>query len=509
MFGRILKAAGVAAAAALALAGCAGGGAPAQTEGPQRGGTLTIGAIVDITSWDPAQAHVGHQLQPYQAVYDTLILRSPDGELEPMLATDWSYNEDRTQLTLDLRTDVTFSDGEVFDAAAAQANFEHFKAGNGRQAAQLAAYASSDVVDDDTIVITLSAPDPAFEYYLSQAAGLMGSPAALDSPDIATNPIGSGPYVFDSSTSVAGSQYGFTARDDYWNPDLQKFDSVVFKVLADPTARLNALVAGQVDATVVDARAVEQAEGAGKTFVPSQTDWAGLLLMDRDGAQVPALADVNVRRAINYALDRDALLTTLAMDYGTVTQQVFGPESGAYVEDLESTYPYDPDRAKELLAEAGYEDGFEFSVPSIPGFETVLAVVGQQLADVGITLTPQAIPPQNLVPDIGAGKFPAAFFSLFQGEPWVAINQLASTSALYNPFDTTTPELQEMIDAVQFGGDESDELAKDVNTYLTENAWFAPFYRPDQILFVDETKVTAVPQIQQAVPSIYNFSPVA
>lgn len=508
-FGNLAKASAVAVVAALALTGCAGGGAaPAPSGDGQRGGTLTIGALADVTSWDPAQAHVGHALQPYQAPYDTLILREPDGTLSPMLATEWSYNDDRTQLTIDLRTDVTFSDGEVFNADAVQANFDHFKAANGRQAAQLAAYESTEVVDEDTVVVTLATPDPAFEYYLSQAAGLMGSPAALDTEGISTAPVGSGPYEMDTQGSVTGSQYTFTAREDYWNPELQKFDKIVFKVLTDPTARLNALVSGQVDATLLEARAIAQAEGAGKTLTAYQTDWAGLLLMDRDGAQVPALADVRVRQAINHALDRDALLETLALDQGTTTGQVFGPDSGAFVEEIDDLYPYDPDKARELLEDAGFGDGFEFSVPTVPGFETILAVVGQQLADVGITMTPQSIPPQNLVSDLGAAKFPATFFFLFQGEPWVAINQMISTSALYNPFDSTTPELQELIDAVQYGGDESAELAKEVNRYVTENAWFAPVYRPDQIFFTDGKKITVEPQIQQAVPSIYNFSPI-
>src|SRR5918998_1330158 len=96
----------------------AAGGAPSD------GGaeSLTLGVLGEPTSWDPSQAHVGHGLQPYQVAYDSLLLRAPDGSLRPMLATKWQYNQDNTVLTLDLRTDVTFSDGEKFDAAAAKAN---------------------------------------------------------------------------------------------------------------------------------------------------------------------------------------------------------------------------------------------------------------------------------------------------------------------------------------------------------------------------------------------------
>jgi peptide/nickel transport system substrate-binding protein len=507
-FGTPLKLAAFAAGAAVLLSGCAAGGStPAAGGSAAQRGTLTLGAVADIPSWDPSQAHVGHALQPYQAAYDSLLLREPDGKLSPMLATKWEYDESLTKMTMDLRTDVTFSDGEKFDPEAAKANLEGFAAANGRQAAQAKALQSVNVVDEDTIEISLSAPDPAFEYYLSQALGLMGSPKALGSDGIAADPVGTGPYVMDPKASVVGSQYTFTARDDYWNKDLQKFDSIVFKVLTDNTARTNAIVSGQVDATLVDARSAAQVEGAGRTLSDNQVDWAGLLLLDRDGKLNPALGDVKVRQAINFALDRKSILEQFQLGHGTVTNQVFGPDSGAYVDELDKTYPYDPKKAKALLAEAGYADGFELHIPSFTGLESLIAILTQQFADVGITLTSETVPPANIVSDIASAKYPAAFFFLFQGEPWVAINQLISTDALYNSFDSTTPELQTMIEAVRTGGDESDERAQEVNRYVTENAWFAPLFRVDQMFYIDAKKITSTPQTQQAVPSIYNFAP--
>lgn len=508
-FGTTLKSAAFVTGAAVLLTGCgAGASAPSGNgETAARGGTLTIGAVTDIPSWDPSQAHVGHALQPYQAAYDSLLLREPDGTLSPMLATAWEYDESLTKLTVDLRTDVTFSDGEEFTPEAAKANLEGFGAANGRQAAQAQALDSVSVIDEDTIEISLSTPDPAFEYYLSQGLGLMGSPEALGSDEIAANPVGTGPYVMDPKASVVGSQYTFTAREDYWNKDLQKFDGITFKVLTDVTARTNAIVSGQVDATLVDARSAAQVEGAGLTLSDNQVDWAGLLLLDRDGALNPAMGDVKVRQAINHALDRESILEQFQLGYGTVTNQVFGPDSGAYVDELDEMYPYDPEKAKDLLAEAGYADGFDLTIPSFTGLESLMAILTQQFADVGITLTAETVPPANIVSDIASGKYPAAFFFLFQGEPWVAINQMISTDALYNSFDSTDPELQEMIDAVRTGGEESPDLAKDVNRYVTENAWFAPLFRVDQMFYINGKKITSTPQTQQAVPSIYNFAP--
>lgn len=497
-------------AAGLALGGCAGsdsGGGGAGTGASDQ--VLTIGALGDVTNWDPGQAHVGHLLQPYQAPYDSLLLREPDGELAPMLATDWEYDDTNTVLTLTLRDDVTFSDGAVFDADAVVANFTHFQADNGRQAAQLGSLASAEAIDATHVKITLTEPDPAFTYFLSQAAGLMASPEALDSEDLGAVPVGSGPYVMDESASTAGSQYVFTAREDYWNPELQKFAGITFKVLTDNTARVNALMSGQVDASVVvDARSADQLEGAGLTLKQSQTDWQGLLLLDRDGTLNPALADLRVRQAINYGLDRDTLAEALQLGRATATSQVFGVESGAYEEELDDAYPYDPDKARELLAEAGYADGVTIEMPTVTSFENVYAALTQQLSEVGITLVSVPVPDTELVANIAGAKFPVAFFSLFQGESWVAINQIISTSALYNPFQSTTPELQSLIDEVQLAtnDDDQDAAAQKVNQYVIDEAWFAPIYRPDQMYFID-SEITVEPQVQQAVPSIYNFAP--
>ncbi|MGK9148222.1 ABC transporter substrate-binding protein [Plantibacter flavus] len=493
------------AAAALALTGCSGSASDADASGA--GAALTLGSVSDIKSFDPAQAHLGHQMPIYQAAYDTLILRSPEGELEPMLATDWVYNDDQTQLTLTLRDDVTFSDGAEFDADAVKANLDHFREANGPDAAQASSIASVDVVDDTTVTISLSAADPAMTYYLSQAAGFMGSPAALGTDAIVTDPVGSGPYILDTDTSVPGSQFTFTANPDYWNKDLQKYGTVVFKVLTDITARTNALVSGQIDAAILDAKTGKQAEGAGLELTEYPVDWMGLYLFDRDGAIQPALADLRVRQALNFAFDRKTMLEQLALGSGEVTEQVFGKSTEAYDESLNELYPYDPTKAKALLAEAGYADGFTLTLPALPGTEAIMAVIVQQLADIGITVQQEAVPAANYVADISGAKYAAAWFQTFQGEPWVAIKQMIAPNAAYNPFKTTTPELQTMLDAVQAGGDDSGSIAKDVNTYVTENAWFVPFFTPSQMFYSNSGKVTVVPQLQQAVPNLYNYTP--
>jgi peptide/nickel transport system substrate-binding protein len=505
-FGPKAAAAALILSASLALTACGGGAAAGGAAAGTAATSLTLGTIQDVRSWDPAQAHVGHILQPYQAVYDTLILREPDGKLSPMLATAWKYNAANTKLTVDLRSDVTFSDGAKFDADAAKANMDHFKKANGPQMAQLNAVKDVAVVDADTIDINLSTPDPALEYFLSQAAGLMGSPKALGTDAIKTEPVGSGPYVMDKAASVKDSQTVFTARKDYWNKDLQKYSKLTFKILADPTARTNALVSGQVDATLLDPKNGKQAEGAKMKLAANEVDWQGLLLLDRDGAKNPALQNVKVRQAINYAFDRKTILDQVLLGQGTPTSQPFGKASGAWTEELENYYSYDPAKAKQLLKEAGYETGVTLEVPSIPDFQTQISVVQQQLADVGITLKVGAALTNTFTSDVAGQKYTTMYFSLFQGQPTVAINQIISTKALYNPFKNASPELDAKIEAVRNGGADAGKLAQEVNKYVVEQAWFAPLFRVNQ-MYYHNAKVDVTPQIQQAVPSIYNYSP--
>ncbi|MBO1268090.1 ABC transporter substrate-binding protein [Arthrobacter cavernae] len=491
--------------ASLALTAC-GGGTPAGSGGGAAATALTLGTLRDVTSWDPAQAHVGHVLQPYQAVYDTLILREPDGKLSPMLATAWKYNTGNTKLTVDLRTDVTFSDGAKFDAEAAKANIDHFKKANGPQMAQLASVSDVSVVDADTIDINLSTPDPGLEYFLSQAAGLMGSPKALGTERIKTEPVGSGPYVMDKAATVKDSQTVFNARKDYWNKDLQKYQKLTFKILADLTARTNALVSGQVDATLLDPKTGKQAEGAKMKLAANEVDWQGLLLLDRDGAKNPALANVKVRQAINHAFDRKTILEQVMLGQGTPTSQPFGKGSGAWTQELENYYSYDPAKAKQLLKEAGFETGVTLEIPLVPNFETQISVVKQQLADVGIELKVGAALTNTFTADVAAQKFTTMYFSLFQGQPTVAIDQIVSTKALYNPFKSASPELDAKIAAVRNGGADAGKLAQEVNKYVVEQAWFAPLFRVNQMYYTN-AKVNVTPQIEQAVPSIYNYSP--
>jgi peptide/nickel transport system substrate-binding protein len=492
---------------AIALTGCSAGGSGEGSSGP--GETLTIGADVDVQSFDPAQAHIGQTLQFYQPVYDSLLRREADGTLVPMLATEWEYDQSGTELTLTLRDDVSFTDGSALDADAVKLNLERFLTGNGPQASTFGQVADVQAPDSTTVVINLKAPDPALLDYLGNAAGFIASPKAIESGDIATTPVGSGPYVLEKSATVAGSKYTFVRNEDYWDPALQVYDSIVVKPLIDTTAMLNALLSGQINAGILSAKSRDQAVKAGMTEYRYPIDWLGLLLFDRDGEKVPAFADVRVRQALNYAVDKEAQLEQVQQGFGTLTNQVFGPSTPAYDEALDDRYPYDPEKAKELLAEAGYADGFEFTMPTVSGWFDPAHIAGitQNFADVGVTVQWENITDSEFLPAVTQGEYAAASWSLFQGTPWVAANQMITPDAPYNPLHTTNATVEELLSKIQTGSEsEQAEAAKELNRYVTEEAWFLPLYRPDQIFFTD-AKTTTTPLARKSVPSIYSYAP--
>jgi len=189
----------VALLAPLALSACGGGSASGGSGGgsTSSGGTLNLGLLVPATTFQAPDMNWANESPYGQAVYDTLLQASPAGVVGPDLATAWSYNADKTVLTLTLKTGVKFTDGTAFNASTAAQNLEAFQKGTSSNAADLVNMASAKAVSPTQLAITLKQPDPAFLTFLTQNAGLQESPKAFSSSTAKTVPVGSGPYVMD------------------------------------------------------------------------------------------------------------------------------------------------------------------------------------------------------------------------------------------------------------------------------------------------------------------------
>jgi peptide/nickel transport system substrate-binding protein len=497
------------AAVAGAVALLAGAGlAPAQAATKK---TLTVGMIADVLSFDTTASEFGNRNLYYQAIYDGLLQADPNGNLKPSLATKWNFNTAQTVLTMDLRTDVKFTDGTKLDAAAVVKSLNAFAKGKSPDASNLSSMKSAVAKDADTVVITLKASDPAFLNYLARNAGLISSPKVVGTTKAKTAPVGSGPYVLNKLKTKFGSTYTFTKNPNYWNKSAQKFETVVLKYIQDPTALNNALKAKQIDAgNLADNASITELMAAGLKFETSTLDWVGLSFVDRSGKLGSAIKNEKVRQAINFAFDRKALLKSIGSGYGTVTTQVFAPKSAGYQSSLNSYYTYNPTKAKALLTEAGYPNGLTLSMPSFTFFlgDAPFALIADQLKAVGITVKWTESNPATFFDDLLAPKYPAFLMFLEQSpNDWQAINFLMSKTAVWNPEKFSDSTSEALIEKIRKSNASTrPALLKQLNKYIVEEAWYAPFY-VKQTTFAHNTQVSVKMQAGNAVPYLSSFAP--
>lgn len=461
------------------------------------------------TSLDPIDA-IGSALPFFQAVYDTLILRTPDGAYEPMLATEWSYDDSLTVLSLTLRDDIAFDDGTAFDAQAAKANLDRFRDGDGPNAEYLAGIEVA-VIDDTHITLTLPQPDPGLIFYLSDSAGLMANPTKFDTEDaLVTSPDGTGPFTLDTADTAIGTTWAYDRRGEYWGTE-SEFSSLTISVFDNENALVNGLKTGQLDSALLQVADQQLAaeQDANLTMQDVLFDFQGLLLFDRDGAVTSALAEPEVRQALNYAVDRDTLLQVVRDGRGEATSQVWGVDTQGYDAALDDYYAYDPDKAESLLAEAGYADGFELVLPRITSIVTdnIASALQTDFAAVGVTLTWADVDSATALKQIFVDReFSGMVMNMGQSsDDWIVYSSLIAPGT-FNFFGTTDETVQTLgTEARSLPAEETAALYAQLNEHIVEEAWFLPFYRMTYKL-VTVPGIDALPQSGMAVPSIYNYS---
>lgn len=499
-------------ASTLLLSACGSSGSPKESGGDSPTDTkeLVIGQIETPSAFDLSGYATGNKTQYFTAVYDTILRQDGDGNIVPGIATDYSYDETRTELTLTIREGVEFTDDTPVNADAVAKNIEAFRNSSTPDLSNAEFIESVSAPDATTVVLKLSAPDPMMLHWLTQPLGFLSSPESWDNPDVATNPVGSGPYILDTEATVVGSTYVFEKNPNYWDKDLGQWDNLKFVHFADSTALLNALQGGQLDASTlsnVPLSALPQVESAGYGIDTSQLDWMGLMLLDRDGVASEPLGDVRVRQAINYAIDREGMLQALQLGKGSVSTQIFGPSTGGFNADLNSAYPFDPEKARSLMAEAGYGDGFTLEMPSASLIDTaVLTQIQQQLKDIGITVNYTDVG-TNFISELMAAKFPASWMQLASASDWQTAAFAITPTALFNAYKTDSPEVAPLLEVMQKGStEEAVAAAQELNAYLVDQAWFAPFYFIDNN-FASKPNVDVTMAADMAVPYMYLIQP--
>lgn len=364
---------------ALVLAGCSSSAAPTAEDSADA--TVYIGSLYEPQNLSNTQGGGQGVTEAFNGnVYEGLYRLTDDGEVEPLLAQDAETSEDGLTYTITLRDDVAFHSGKALTSADVKASVEAVTAEDSQSARRSAFAVISDIEtpDDTTVVFTLSEPSISFLYNLAYI-WIINSEA----DDLTTAEDGTGPYTLEDWKQ--GSTLALTRWDDYWGEPATNAE-VVFTYYTDATAQNNALLTGEIDliTSIQSPDALDQFDTDAFTISEGTSTTKELLAFND---RVAPFDDPLVRKAIYSAIDTDKLLTSIWADYGTLIGSMVPPTDPWY-EDLTDVNPYDVDLATQQLTDAGYPDGFEFTLdtPSYDPHPAVAEFLQSQLAAIGVTV---------------------------------------------------------------------------------------------------------------------------
>ncbi len=411
------------------------GATTSETEAAPAEGTLRYVEFSPVTTFNPAGSQTAQSAYLYP-VYDTLTRQNNDLSLAPSLATSWTQPSPNVwQFTI--RDDVSFHDGAAFDAQVAVDNMNYHASFEGNpNAATWANLVEARVVDDTTFEVEFTQPAPQFPLEMSMVMGMMISPNSLDGADLTRDPQGSGPWIWSESESQAGATEVFELNEDYWNPEDQGVERVTVTSVPDNNARMNALLTGEADimATTRDAQ-IETGLDGGNTLISVPNYFPYLLIQGRGGETDAALADLRVRQAILYAMDLDAYGDAIHAGLSDAQGGIYPPAfTQFHVPELTDKYAYDPDRSRELLADAGYDDGLEVTMPIMPAINPHVELVVQMLGAVGITVNQVQINNGELGPRTAAAEWDITWFRDLLVHPGRDLGKFTAPDGRWNPY---------------------------------------------------------------------------
>jgi peptide/nickel transport system substrate-binding protein len=348
--------------------------------------SLVVGIPIEPPGLDPTiAAPVAIREVTWVNLYEGLVRIDRDGRVQPLLAKSWEVSPDGLTYTFRLQSGVKFHDGSAFDAADVKFAFDRARAPSSTNAQKqiFAPIESIETPDPMTVVVKLKEVSGNFLYYMGWGDAVIVAPETAENNK--TNPVGTGPFKFKSWTR--GDRVELTRNADYWQKDKTKLESVTFRFINDPQAQVAALKGGDLDA-FPNLSAPELFSELKKdprfTAVAGNTE--GEIVAGLNSARKP-FDDPRVRRALMHAIDRKALVEGAYSGYGQPIGSFFSPNHPAFV-DMTGVVPYDPAKAKALLAEAGHGNGLSISIksPQMAYASRSAELISAMLAEVGVEL---------------------------------------------------------------------------------------------------------------------------
>ena len=350
---------------------------------------MVLGMTLEPTGLDPTTAAaVSISEVTLYNIYETLTKINADGSVTPLLAESWDISPDLKTYTFRLRKGVKFQNGEPFNAQTVKFAFE--RAGGEKSVnkdKRTFANIGVQVIDDYTVVLLNKEIDPDFPFVLGQATSIIVEPKSADTN--ATKPVGTGPYKLDAYNK--GASLVLSKWDGFRNPAQAKLNKITFRFISDPAAQAASLLAGDVDVFPRAATRIVAQFKANPQFQTILAGSRGKTILAINNAKKP-LDDVRVRRAILAALDRKAIIEGAADGFGTPIGSHYVPGAPGYV-DTTGVNPFNLDKAKQLMAEAGVKGPLELTMtlPPPPYARQGGEIITAQLAKIGISVKTQNV----------------------------------------------------------------------------------------------------------------------
>lgn len=446
-------------------------------------GVFHYGFASGVSCLDPHQATSVLSDITLKPVYDYLIRRNTRQELEPLLAESWTPADDGSYLELELRDDVVFHDGTPFNAEAVKSNIDRAQSLEGGTVGRILSIIQEiEIVDEFTV--RLHAPDGGvgvLPYALSSYPGAIVSPTAFENGvDLCTEPVGAGPFVIKEHRE--GDRVSYERFDDYWDPEAAGVAELQILSITNDDTRLNALLSGQLDATYVRARQYSQVEDAMDLRVYPAIDlqYNGLFL---NRAAAP-MDNPLVRQALHACIDKETLVESKQAGLSQPAVQPYPPGYWAHDPTLSADfYPFDRDRANELLAEAGFADGFQMKLLTtsfITEYTEMIEAVAGQLNACGIQ-TEITLSTGDVFSEYRTGDFHAAWFGWSgSADPSTHVQSMYTSEGFWNPAGDEIPEIADLHaqGLVETDQGERAEIYQQISRLAVENALNVITYYP-------------------------------
>ena len=444
--------------------------------------TVTVATSAEPAVMDPHKATERFTSIFLTNIYDSLISRSDTLEISPNLAESWEQIDADTW-QFKLREGVTFHNGEPFNAESVKFTLERFidEEFGSTQRTHVRTITGVDIVDEYTVNVNTDGPDAMLLARMSELFGVMLPPqyiAEVGDEGFNEHPIGTGPWKF--VEWVKNERIVLEAFDDYWQ-GRPEVDRLVLRPISEPASRIASLVAGEVD--LIDAVPyvlIPQLESYDDIDVmPVGTARVFFIILD---VTQPPFDDVRVRQALNYALDVESIIAGVARGQAQPVATVIVPGTTGYDASIEP-YPYDPERARELLAEAGYPDGvtvgFDSFTGSIADHATLAEAIAGQISEAGFN-TELTIYDNSVFGPMRANLDTAPMYAYSYGN-W-ALDVAAITASLnqgHTGYYYKSEEVDALIDQANQATDtaERNAILSEIQQIFKDDAPYAYLYR--------------------------------